>query len=661
MEQFETENFGTEVHSEELDFIFNRDIKSIDKQIFQKRDGLRNLIAFSRLFKKKYRLKESSRVSKDFTNIVYLTLDCPCYTPNSSKTVSAVEYIKEFRKQYPNNDIRLLIPIIGVSQEEFKSTKQIKFYYKDKEKYLEKTSVHFEFFMQNRVHRAVLYKFPKTDTNIEVYGIFSPIFSYLDAPDKLYRFHYLAPFMKSARIAIKKLTSLRFKVDIVHSDNLPFLLGEEINKKHNYGIKFIQSITDFLQIEDMKTEAFWTAINLADKKEMKRICSDNEIKKGIALLFNLHNSKKFSQIKDCLSFVYKNYYKFRKYIDKGEDVEENMIFNKLNKRIVKLFPKLECQNDLYFNPYLYSLKCANKWITVTKTYYEDIFKDTKLTGSLSELVAKTQNKSDYVSFGFNEENYLSKKLYSSFTLEDFREKRNLNKTALLKEFSSEKINSNQIDSTLFRDENYKIAGFLDSFYSAPLIFANPQSDIFANGIDIIFNTVLKLFELHKNVQVIICIKNGLRHNFIKSWIEFLNQNKYLNGRCVFIDGDINPEKFYAASDMTLIPRRSNLITTEHINAMRYGCIPIVSKNGILNDTISDIFDDINLGCGFKTKTGLMTEEDNNVLFMAPLTKALGIYQNNPASWNLLVKNCLNNKSDWDFETLEKYNQIYESL
>ena len=39
------------------------------------------------------------------TNIVYLTLDCPPFTPNSSRDDSPLEFITEMRKQYPDNDI----------------------------------------------------------------------------------------------------------------------------------------------------------------------------------------------------------------------------------------------------------------------------------------------------------------------------------------------------------------------------------------------------------------------------------------------------------------------------------------------------------------------------------------------------------------------------
>ncbi len=95
--------------------------------------------------------------------------------------------------------------------------------------------------------------------------------------------------------------------------------------------------------------------------------------------------------------------------------------------------------------------------------------------------------------------------------------------------------------------------------------------------------------------------------------------------------------------------------------MHYGCVPIVSRSGILNDTISDIFDDITQGCGFKTKKELLTEEDNNELFLTPVMKALNIYQHNPSSWNLLIKNCLLKDCSWNFEILEKYEKIYKEL
>ena len=211
----------------------------------------------------------------------------------------------------------------------------------------------------------------------------------------------------------------------------------------------------------------------------------------------------------------------------------------------------------------------------------------KLSGKMYKHIIKTKNKSGYVYYGKEMKDFPleGRKVYESFNSENFREQRNKNKAALLKEFNIDRIKTNFIDPTLFKEENPQIIGDLDSFYDAPLFLVMMTPEIFASGADIAFNTILKLFELHKNIQVIICIKDGLKTSFVKNWLDFLAQNRYLNGKWVFIDADINPEKFYAGSDMTLIPRRANMTTIEHFIAMNYGCVPIASRSGILNDTI----------------------------------------------------------------------------
>ena len=86
-------------------------------------------------------------------------------------------------------------------------------------------------------------------------------------------------------------------------------------------------------------------------------------------------------------------------------------------------------------------------------------------------------------------------------------------------------------------------------------------------------------------------------------------------------------------------------------------ILVATRFGFLNDSIPDIFDDVANGCGFKTKKNFLTEEDPNELFVAAVLKALNLYQNSPSGWNLLIKNCINKNSDWNFEILEKYNKI----
>lgn len=653
---------GFKTFSHEENEEFNQNIEDDNEVLDKKQNLLYDLKTLYRLLRKKFIFKVREKMQKNFTNILYVTLDCPPFTQNSYKDDNILDYIVEIRNQYPENNIKILIPIININ--ETHNLKKLTLEINNKTEVLEKTSISFDFFLQNRTQTATVYKFPKNQFNIDVYGIYSPSFSKIKNVSELSKLHFLAPFIKSTRIVVKKLVKEGFNPDIIHCENIPYFLGTEFESSFFNNIKVLQVVKDFTQINMTKHEAFWAAINLSDNFAMGRICRDDVIKKCIAKLFNLHNTKRFYQMKECLYFIYKNYYKFRKFVDKGEDIEENIIFNKLNERIFQLFPQILNNDNLYFNPMISSLKKANLWATTSKTYYKEIFENPLLSGNLFELIEKTKEKSCCLSYGCNLKKYPTENtrlVYQDFNIDNFREMRNKNKSLLLKEFNIDRIKTNFIDSSLFKNGDYKILGSLDSFYEAPLFFANPTTEIFANGVDVLFNTVLKLFELHKNIQIIICIKDGLKNNFIKNWLEFLSQNKYFNGRWVFIDGDINLPKFLSASDMILLPQRTNTTSIKHFVAMKYGCVPIASRCGVFNDTIADIFDDISNGCGLKTKKSLLVNEDVNEIFLTPVIKALNLYQNNPNSWNLLIKNCMNKDSDWNFNILEKYNNVYQKL
>lgn len=574
-----------------------------------------------RMFKKYLRALVKRCKKQNFKKILYLTLNKP-----------PVDYIQSFKRQYPDKDFCVLTPVIGTPDG------------------LEKTSISFDFFLQNRVQHATLYKYPKTRDNITVYGIYSTAFS--ESKD-ISRLQNLAPFIKSARICAQSL-----KPDIIHAENIPFFLGAEFEGKISNSIKVFQTIKDFSAIVSNKYESFWAAINLVDRKGMKKLCRDKIIKKCIASLFNLHNTKKFYQMRECLEFIYKNYLKFRKFVDKCEDIDENILFNRMNARILKLFPQMAYEDDLFYNPMYFSIKKSDSWAVTSKTYYEEIFNAPELSGKMFKRLEKTKSKSAYISYGYEPK---EESIYQPFTPENFREYRHRNKRALLREFSKDRIVTKFIDRTLFKDEEFAIRGYLDSFYESPLILGTFTSEVFQQGVDIAFNSILKLFELNKNIQVIISIAGGLESSYIKSWVEFLESNTALNGRWVFIDGKINLARFCASSDMILLPKRANVTSDVHYVAMKYGCITIASRSGIYNDTISDIFDDITYGCGFKTKTSLLVNEDATEIYLAALSKALNLYLKNPSSWNLLIKNAMQYDSRWSFEIIEKYNEIYESL
>ena len=308
MDELEKTNlYSTASHNESLDSIFSNDSEDFDEVVFQEnRDLAYDLKIYFRLLRKKLNLLVREKMQKNFTNIVYLTLDCYPYTPTINKESSPLEYIMEMQKQYPHNDIRVLIPIVNLD-EDFRPIKKLTMELDGSLKVLEKTAINFDFFLQNKINNAIVYKFPKNKSNIQVYGIYSPAFSYCKDLSNFSKIKFLAPFLKSARIVIKKMSKIGFSPDIVHCENIPFYLGGEFENKLPYQIKVLQSVKDFMQYDLAKTEAFWAAINLADKSAMRKICKDDLIKKCVAKLFSLYNAQKFYKMKDCLRFIYKNY------------------------------------------------------------------------------------------------------------------------------------------------------------------------------------------------------------------------------------------------------------------------------------------------------------------------------------------------------------------
>ena len=148
-------------------------------------------------------------------------------------------------------------------------------------------------------------------------------------------------------------------------------------------------------------------------------------------------------------------------------------------------------------------------------------------------------------------------------------------------------------------------------------------------------------------------------DYLKKMFDFFESQHVLNGKWLALEGKINFPQFVSGADMILIPS-DNCLKMENClyNALRFGCIPILSQNSYINSGISDIFDDLINGCVFRAKSDSV---ENGSEYEYVFLKALDFYTNNNTCWNPIIKNALNYDSSYDFETLEKYNNIYEEL
>ena len=155
MDKFEENNlYSTETHTNELDSIFSQNSEDFDEVIFKEnKDLYQEFKTYVRFLRKKFSSAVKEKLQKNFTNILYITLDCPPFTPNSYREDSAIEYIPGIQKQYPDNDIRVLIPIINV-EDNFNTSKKLSVEIEEKTRVLEKTSITFNFFLQNRIQNS---------------------------------------------------------------------------------------------------------------------------------------------------------------------------------------------------------------------------------------------------------------------------------------------------------------------------------------------------------------------------------------------------------------------------------------------------------------------------------------------------------------------------
>lgn len=616
-----------------------------------------------RLLRKQIKSYINARGNKNFINIVYLTAGDSFYVPDNRVINSPVEFINDIRKQYPDINVCLLVPIIGLGKET-KIGKKMTLDFENKFFNIERTSVNFEFFAGNEIRKGLLYKFDNNESNIQTYGIYSPAFSYLKSPEQIKSFSKLVLFMKAARTAIKLLHKEGFKPDIVHSEVLPFYMASEFEQKMPNDIKVLQVFDDFTKLESLKQEPFWSFVNIAGEYEVQRLCKDTYIQNCISRLFNIPIKNVKSKMHECINFICQNYSMFQNSNENGYMNKGDVIFRHLNDRTKKLFPNF-IQNGDYYNPYITTLTNCDFWAVYSKSYYKELFKDRIASPLVMDKLLKTEYKSDYIEPALCMDEYSDNHyglLYKEFDEKNYKSERAKNKKTIIKEFSSDYIKTNFTDKTIFKNPDMvKIYGYLDSFYDAPLLFANPEPDIFAEGTDILFGTIFKLFERNRNIQIILSIKDGLKNNHIKSAVDFLNENRINMGKWVYIDDEVNLAKVFSASDLFLYPARICTGDIKHLLSLKYGCVPVVAKTGILNDGVVDIYDDIVNGNGFKTRQSLLKEDENTNVYINCLEKALELYNRNSAGWNIITKNCITADTGWSFEKLERYNKIYQKI
>jgi starch synthase len=114
-----------------------------------------------------------------------------------------------------------------------------------------------------------------------------------------------------------------------------------------------------------------------------------------------------------------------------------------------------------------------------------------------------------------------------------------------------------------------------------------------------------------------------------------------------------PKKIFAGADMTLIPSIFEPGGIVALEALRYGCVPLVRRTGGLNDIVTDFSQSTQTGNGFSFKN-----KDSWSLF-GTIMQALTIYSY-PKQWKTLVKNCIASDFSWSHAAVE-YDAWYKRV
>ncbi len=114
-----------------------------------------------------------------------------------------------------------------------------------------------------------------------------------------------------------------------------------------------------------------------------------------------------------------------------------------------------------------------------------------------------------------------------------------------------------------------------------------------------------------------------------------------------------PRQIYAGADLIVIPSKFEPAGIVPMEAMRYGCVPIVSATGGLQESVSEFDPATSQGNGFIFRVG-----EPWSLFAA-MVRALELYRDR-RHWRSIVRNALRSDVSWN-RPAAKYRQLYRDV
>jgi len=268
--------------------------------------------------------------------------------------------------------------------------------------------------------------------------------------------------------------------------------------------------------------------------------------------------------------------------------------------------------------------CCDKFTTVSPSYAKEILTPEHSNG-LEEIFRQNEYKTQGILNAIDYEFYspkVDKKIAKNYDSKSLSKKVE-NKLAYQKEIG------------LNVDENAPLLSMVTRMAK------HKGLDLIREGIEkVLYNTDVQL----------VAVGGGEKE--YEDFFKYL-ENKY-NGRVRALLGYSNTQgrKAYAASDIFLMPSKSEPCGISQMIASKYGSVPVVRETGGLKDSIKDF------GCeGGGNGYTFWGYNSNDLVYS--INRAIADFRDKK-SWQQKVKTCMNHDFSWS-QSVKEYVQIYKQL
>ncbi len=271
------------------------------------------------------------------------------------------------------------------------------------------------------------------------------------------------------------------------------------------------------------------------------------------------------------------------------------------------------------------LSC-NALTTVSRTYAQEI-KYPYFAHGLSDVISEHEFKLSGIVNGINTETNnpaTDKALFANYTADNFKAGKSQNKRAV-----QEKLSLPQRDDVA-------VIGMVTRLVS------HKGLDLVCAVIDELMNWDIQL--------VIIGTGDSIYENRLRSVAE-KHPDKFSLNLC--FDSKF-ASQVYAASDIYLMPSKSEPCGLSQLIAMRYGTVPVVNATGGLKDTVLPFNRESGEGVGFT----FQSFNCDDMLYA--LRRALEVYGGDKEAWSKVVTNAMNRDSSWN-QSAKEYIRLYKEL